>query len=861
MKRLALLFIIGHLSMSVAVAQKRITREYQNQSISDALRQLAVEQSDYTIYFLYNELEDFRITTSVHRKTVPDAIRQMIGFYPIRVSTTDDDDGRKIFVECIQKADTRYKGTIIDETGQPIAYANVALLNPVDSTLLNGGVSNESGYFAIPAPSNLSPNGAAEPLLLKISFVGYKTVYQRCENPEIGTIQMQPAQYTIKGVTVDGTRIMNYVDKSVHTFSAEQIKKARHVCDLLEFVEELKIDPVSNKIKQINGGDVKILLNGVTASDIDLKGIPANKILKVEYYNIPPARYADAGVVVNVITKEAETGYSVGVEGRTAFTTGFTDDEVYYNFTSGNHQLGLSYTFSLREYTKRFSERTYDYLLNGRQTQYKNKQLDKFGYTWSDPVVKYTYNKPDDITVQVVATPHFDTYHADGESDISIHSAVDDIKGEGRFDTRDRTFGPDANVYIQKTLPKNQELAIDLVGTYYHASKEYANLQTDLNNHEKLLSDTVKQKNDKYSFIGELAYTKKWEKSSLSLGYRGTFGRSTATISNVLSNYQDYDYSSASYKNYMYVEYSGMLKRWMYRIGVGATQVTQKNDDTSDSRWLFTPKLILSTNLSKTMNLQWVTSSWATTPAISQLSNNASLVIPGVMSVGNPYLKSYNSYKTELIYKWNLSWLNTQFSVNYTYRDSPVSRYYTEQVMNGQPYIVGMSENAHFSSDFGGNIRLTVKPFKNNVLTLYFINQILYQTVSSPIIGKYHHTWAPIYYGVQFHKGNWSASYQGSVVSKQLSGSYLDAGENQSHLQVYWQKKNWRLYTACYWLLTRSRYSSNTLPTSILQSSSKTWIDDNKSMFLIGFSYNFFSGKDLDINRKLQNKDSDKGTF
>ena len=80
---------------------------------------------------------------------------------------------------------------------------------------------------------------------------------------------------------------------------------------------------------------MKILLNGVTASDIDLKGIPANKILKVEYYNIPPARYADAGVVVNVITKEAETGYGVGVEGRTAFTTGFTDDEVYYNFTSG----------------------------------------------------------------------------------------------------------------------------------------------------------------------------------------------------------------------------------------------------------------------------------------------------------------------------------------------------------------------------------------------------------------------------------------------------------------------------------------------------------------------------------------------
>ena len=857
MKRLILLLLIAHLSLSGAVAQKRITREYNNVSFSEALRQLNAESEKYEINFLYNELEDFRITTSVRRKTLPDAIRQMIGFYPIRMSI----DSTEITVECVQKADTRYKGTIIDESGQPIAYANVALLNSADSTLLNGGVSNESGYFAIPAPSNLLPNGAAEPVLLKISFVGYKTVYKRCENPEVGTIQMQPAQYTIKGVTVDGTRIMNYVDKSVHTFSAEQIRKARHVCDLLEFVEDLKIDPVSNKIKQINGGDVKILLNGVTASEIDLKGIPANKILKVEYYNIPPARYADAGVVVNVITKEAETGYGVGVEGRTAFTTGFTDDHVYYNFTSGNHQLGLSYLFNLREYTKRFSEHTYDYLLNGRQTQYKNTQRDKFGYTWSDPVVKYTYNKPDDITVQVVATPHFDTYHADGESDISIHSAVDNIKGEGKFDTRDRTFGPDANVYIQKTLPKKQELAIDLVGTYYHTKVNYKNEQTDMNDGSILLTDATKQKNNKYSFIGELAYTKKWEKGSLSLGYRGTFGKSKATISNVLSNYQDYDYSSASYKNYMYAEYSGAIKKWMYRIGVGATQVTQKNDDTSDSRWLFTPKFILSTNLSKTMSLQWVTSSSSQVPTISELGNNARLIIPNVISVGNPYLKSYNTYQTQLTHRWNLGWLNTRLSLVYAYADSPVSNYYTEQTINGQQYIVSMKENANFASNLGGSYMLTVKPFKNEVLTLTLQGSVLYQTVSSPIVGRYHHTWAPFYYNIDFRKGCWGAFYRGSIVSKFLNGSFLSAGENQSTLQVFWQKKNWRLYASDIFFLTRARYSSNSLPTSILQSSSKTWIDDNKSMFVIGFSYNFFSGKDLDIDRKLQNKDSDKGTF
>ena len=59
-----------------------------------------------TAHFLYNELEDFRITTTIRRKTVPDAIRQMIGFYPIRMSI----DSTEITVECPQKTANRYKG-------------------------------------------------------------------------------------------------------------------------------------------------------------------------------------------------------------------------------------------------------------------------------------------------------------------------------------------------------------------------------------------------------------------------------------------------------------------------------------------------------------------------------------------------------------------------------------------------------------------------------------------------------------------------------------------------------------------------------------------------------------------------------
>ena len=84
MKRVIILLLF--ISVAISVKAQRVTREYNNVSLSEALRQLNEQTEDYTISFLYNELEDFRITTSVHRKSIPDAIRQMIGFYPIRMT-------------------------------------------------------------------------------------------------------------------------------------------------------------------------------------------------------------------------------------------------------------------------------------------------------------------------------------------------------------------------------------------------------------------------------------------------------------------------------------------------------------------------------------------------------------------------------------------------------------------------------------------------------------------------------------------------------------------------------------------------------------------------------------------------------
>ncbi|HCC87162.1 MAG TPA: hypothetical protein DEQ17_02715, partial [Prevotella sp.] len=107
---------------------------------------LAKSTKNYHVNFVYNELEDFMVTTNIVRRNPLDAIQQIIGFYPVKVTI----DGDNIFVECTQKASSKMMGRVMDTRRRPVDFANVALLSPVDSTFITGGVTNENGQFVIP---------------------------------------------------------------------------------------------------------------------------------------------------------------------------------------------------------------------------------------------------------------------------------------------------------------------------------------------------------------------------------------------------------------------------------------------------------------------------------------------------------------------------------------------------------------------------------------------------------------------------------------------------------------------------------------------------------------------------------------
>ena len=134
------------------------------------------------------------MTAAIKGATIPEAIRQFIGFYPITMALVSDSI---INVECPQKTTLRYKGRIVDEKGEAAEYANIVLLSPADSSFIAGGVSNKSGYFVIPCN--------ARRVIARVSYVGYKTRQWTTASPDHGTIRLQADQFTLH--QIDVTRI------------------------------------------------------------------------------------------------------------------------------------------------------------------------------------------------------------------------------------------------------------------------------------------------------------------------------------------------------------------------------------------------------------------------------------------------------------------------------------------------------------------------------------------------------------------------------------------------------------------------------------------------------------------------------
>jgi len=328
----------------MSVKAQRLSHDFQGASLSEALIWIDNAQDNYKLNFIFDELEDFTVTTSLKNASVRDAVRQVCGFYPMHLTF----DHQDIYIECIQKEDTKVIGCVINEQGQPVEFANVALLQPADSSFINGGVTNANGDFVIPCrPGHM---------LIRVSFVGYKTHYQPCTVGEVGNIRLKRDAIVLKNVVVKGEIPQYKATPGGMTVEIQNsiLKDVGTADDLLSMLP--RVEGSDGKFTVFAKGEPEIYINNKKVRDAkELKQLKSSDIKSVDIITSPGAKYnAEVNAVIRIKTiKRQDDGMSVEAYTQTKYNNWWTN---YEDFTLRYRTGGLEVFGTGTFYNHHYSE-------------------------------------------------------------------------------------------------------------------------------------------------------------------------------------------------------------------------------------------------------------------------------------------------------------------------------------------------------------------------------------------------------------------------------------------------------------------------------------------------------------------------
>ena len=849
----AIIFLLC--TFALAMSAQHIQRNYHDRSMSDVLIDLDKASKRYKISFIYNELEDFTVTQNVKTANIPDAIRKVIGFYPMQMTVGDS----LITVECIRKSERKLIGRLIDNHNLPVEFANIQLLNPKDSSFLCGGVSNANGDFVIPCQQKQA--------LMKVSFVGYKTICKLVPIARIGNVRMQANSYLLKGVTVEAARVVEKVDRQIIFPTKEQVKTASNGYDLLDNLSlpTIIVNRAERKVLSLKGGDVQIRINDVKASMQDVLALQPDEVTKVEFINVPGLKYGDSNLdaVINYQVRRRYAGYVSGVSTMQGTKAGFNNSDGYFKYNVKKSEFSINYSFSYRSVEERSYESLGTYHLPTGETLHRNYlgYDSPFLYTTNNVQLGYNLSEPDKYTLNVRLNFYNHNSPVRGMNQLYQESGKANQYLQNNRKMLEQI--PSLDIYYSLNMPHDQNLALNLVGTYIGTDYQYRMREYTFN---KSPDESVKNApltdysydatGRKRSLIGEGTYSKNWKQMALSVG--GQYNISHTDNIYVGSSNAD---TELKYSNlYLFTQLQGQQKWFSYQVGVGATRSSIHQGENGYSKWLFRPQVTLQAKASDRLSFKWSSKITSDIPSLSDLSELRQYSNSFEARDGNSGLKPFTGYNNTLSASWNIPLMSVYLEGNWTYYDKPIATSILPEKREDGSYLFVSKPKNQKSHNYK---HLLLTPEVHLIKDHLDLNLMCeYQNVKTKGL-DYSHEFNYFSYGaeIRYMTGNWNIGYGAYKVEKSFWGEKTNGGEPTSNLAVTYSYKNWQFgVLGLFVFYPHGCVYKDELFNKYVQQKNKVRLADQGNMLVFAASFNFSHGRRYHTgSRKLNNSDRDNG--
>ena len=203
-------------------------------------------------------------------------------------------------------------GSIKNQDKEPVAFANVILLNAQDSTsVYKGTITEEDGGFLLTDIADSS-------YLLKISFVGYREELKKIKvkgDTQLNTFVLEQSSDALDEVVINARKpvIKRQVDRLVFDVENSTLSTGNSF-EILKRTPGVIVSQgellIKNRSAEVYINDRKVYLNAQELQQL-LEGFSAENIKSVEVITNPPAKYdAEGGSILNIVTsKNISIGY------------------------------------------------------------------------------------------------------------------------------------------------------------------------------------------------------------------------------------------------------------------------------------------------------------------------------------------------------------------------------------------------------------------------------------------------------------------------------------------------------------------------------------------------------------------------
>jgi hypothetical protein len=745
------------------------------------------------------------------------------------------------------------KGAVRDAASNGALVSVNIVLQTQDSAFVTGTTSDDKGKFVIP---NVNPGDYR----LAMSYIGYITQYIELEGLNTGVtlpdILMEEDVIGLEDVTVTASATTSRIDRKLVFPTEQQINASSNGVDLLQqlMLPRLQVNALTRDISAIGGGDVQLRINGVKVDVNDIVALQPKDIIRVEYHDNPGLRYGNAAAVIDYIIRRHESGGNLGVDIMNSINLNkYGKNGIYGRINRKNSEFAVNYHFNHLEFNQmwRENEETFHFADGSTLRRRETGEPGHIQEIWQDLNAAYSY-----LNERRMFNATF-RYFSDNEPDKNYNGKLYNMANPDDYlQMIDREklllYRPAFDLYYQENLKNDQTLIVNLVGTYnyiengriYRESREGV-LLTDVDNNVT---------GNKYSWIGESIYEKKFGNNSLGAGLRHTQSYSDNTYRNSQSVHTRMQQSETS----LYGEWKGKTRKLDYTLGAGVVRsgFRQERGGRKYDYYMFNPLLALFLPLPGNSSVRLTARINNNIPSLSELSAVEQNIDSLQVQRGNPGLNPYLSYQSILNYEWHRGIFHVNLLGHYEYQPSAVM---DEKFLEGDQ-IVQTWDNQKNRQFLISVLSLRVGPIRD-ILTVA-CNGAFNHTVSNG--NTYRHVFNDPFLNVTVSGNykNFQTQFFWTSIWKELRGETITGSENFHTFSLDYKYRDMNFGIGIYNLLGNSLRQDTENRSAYASYRRSSHTDDFARMFLFRYSWNISFGRSFQSGRKrLNNADNDAGVM